>query len=89
MVNNFYVGIIHYGKKFLKAEYSEKVVLYTEDKINFLDLRNNTWYTTNTNEKNYVDIDSVILTDVSLYREDYLYMLSKYKNGSLSKKRKI
>ena len=89
MANNFYVGVVYHGKRFFKHAYSEKVVLYSENNTDYLDLINNIWYSTNNFDKDYVDFDSLISTDVSLYKEDYLYLLSKYKNRSMTKKRKL
>lgn len=82
MENNFYVGVVHYGKRLLKGEYTEKLVLYSEDNINYLDLKNDRYYTTDTSSKDYVMRESLISTDISQYRDDYLYLLSKYKENS-------
>lgn len=89
MENNFYVGVVHHSKKLFKAEYSEKVVLYSEDSVNYLDLKCGVWYTTDKNDKDYVESDSVIPTDISLYREDYGYMLSRYKECGITRIKKI
>lgn len=89
MENNFFVGVVHHGKKLFKPEYSEKVVLYSEDNVNFLDLRCCIWYTTNCNDKDYVEKETIISTDISLYREDYLYLLSKFKETGLVRKKRF
>lgn len=88
MENNFYVGIIHHRKKLFKISYSEKVVLYSEDNINFLDLISGIWYTLEENSKDYVDIKSIVHTDISLYKEDYIYLLNKHKENKITKTKK-
>lgn len=88
MENNFYVGIVYHGKKLFKPAYKEKLILYTEDMINYLDLLNGLWYSTDTSNKDYVEENSLIPTDISTYKIDYLYLLTKYKNSS-SKKKKL
>lgn len=80
MENNFFVGVIHHKKKLLKPEYTEKLVLYSEDGYNYVDLTNNNLYTIDENELEYVIKETIIPTDVNSYKVDYLYLLSKYKN---------
>lgn len=89
MENNFFVGVVHHGKKLFKSEYAEKIVLYSDDNDNYLDLRYGKWYTTNESDKDYVEKGTLIATDISLYREDYLYMLSKYKESAISRIKRI
>lgn len=89
MANNFYVGVVYHGKRLFKQAYSEKIVLYSENNIDYLDLINNIWYSIDNFVKDYVDIASLISTDVSIYKEDYLYLLSKYKSKSLTKKKRL
>lgn len=88
MENNFFVGIINHKKKIGKNNYQEKVVLYSKDNINYIDLVNDITYTTNELEKDYVVKESLIDTDISEYQTDYLYLLIKHKNNSNTKKRK-
>lgn len=88
MENNFYVGIINHKKKLFKQSFSEKVVLYSEDNINYLDLISGIWYTVLEDNKDYVDINSIVLTDISLYKEDYIYLLNKHKENKITKKKK-
>jgi len=89
MENNFYVGVVFHGKRAFKNEYSEKLVLYSEDNYNYLDLINNLYYSIDTNNRDYVIEESLVPTDVSEYREDYLYMLSRCKENGLSRKKII
>ena len=88
MENNFYVGVIHHKKKLFKPAFSEKVVLYSDDNIVYLDLINSVWYTTSEDNKDFVDKNSLIITDISLYKEDYLYLLNRYKENSVTKIKK-
>ena len=85
MENNFYVGIICHGRKVFKSEYNEKKVLYSEDNFNYLDLMCGMWYTTDINNRDYVDASSIMKTDISEHREDYLHMLYKYRDNILVK----
>ena len=89
MEDNFFVGVVYHGKRVFKPEYKEKIILYTDDNINFLDLIGNCYYTTDRSNRNYVDENSLIPTDISLYREDYLYLLSKHKQRKNIRKRII
>ena len=36
MVNNYYIGDIHHNKTIKKDAYTEKLVLYSDDKYNYL-----------------------------------------------------
>lgn len=87
MVNNFFVGNVVHGKRMFKPGYSEKLVLYSDDNINYLDLINGIYYTTNESNTDYVERDSIISTDISEYKEDYLYLLNKIKNDGIVKKK--
>ena len=89
MENNFYVGVVHYGKRPFKQEYSERLVLYSDDNVKYLDLMGNIWYTTDCSNRDYVDSSSLIPTDVSQYREDYIYLLSKCRENKLMRKKKL
>lgn len=87
MKDSFYVGIVCHGKKLFKAGYKEKLVLYSQDGINYLDLISDTYYTTDKNNRDYIEKESLIPTDVSEYREDYLYLLSKYSVRNKARKK--
>lgn len=87
MENNFYVGTVCHNRKIMKDSYNEKVVLYSNDNINYTDLVNDVNYTTDDTCKDYVIKESIALTDISEYRTDYLYLLLKH-NNSKSVKRK-
>ena len=50
MVNNYYIGDIHHNKTIKKDAYTEKLVLYSDDKYNYLDLINDINYTTDNNK---------------------------------------
>ena len=88
MESNFYVGDVCHRRRFFKSEYIEKIVLYSTDGFNYLDLLTCNWYTTDRNCKDYVDSNTIISTDISQYRTDYIYLLSKY-NGNRGFKRKL
>ena len=88
-MGNFFVGIVHYGKRTRRKEYEEKLVLYTEDGYNYIDLRDESVYTINISDKDYVISESLIPTDISEYREDYSYLLKKYKEEKIVKKRRL
>ena len=45
-------------------------------------------YTTDTNENDYVIEDSLIPTDTNDFKEDYNYLLYRYSNGMVKKKKK-
>ena len=54
MENNFYIGIVHHKKRVFKSQYEEKIVLYSINDINYIDLINNIVYTTDSDSKDYV-----------------------------------
>ena len=89
MENNFFVGDICHSKRNKSQTYIEKVVLYSNDNFNYLDPISGKWYTTNDNEKNYVISNSIIPTNINDYRENYIYLLSKYTDKMTKKKRII
>ena len=89
MENNFFVGIVIHKKKFIKYEYTEKLVLYSDDKYNYIDLLNDKVYTVNEEELEYVIKDSLISTNPLEYKEDYLYLLSRYKSKTISRRKLI
>ena len=89
MENNFYVGVDYHRKKLLKQEYNEKLVLYSDDGYNYIDLLNNNLYTINENELEYVIKETLIPTNPLDYKEDYMYLLTRYKTKTVSKKRKL
>jgi len=78
MENNFFVGDVIHSRRFGKQEYIEKCVLYSDDNFNYLDLVNGKWYSTDCSEKDYVLKETINSTDVSLYRENYQYLLNKF-----------
>ena len=88
MENNFYVGVVYHGKRIFKNEYREKLVLYSENSFVFLDLLNGITYGIDGSGKDYVLKDSIISTDINEYKIDYKYLLSRYKCGVLTRKRK-
>lgn len=94
MENNFYVGLVHHskrlfdGKKFFRDEYNEKLVLYNIHDSVYLDLINGICYNTDSSAKDYVLEDSLIITNIDDYKINYRYLLSKYKEGSFSRKKK-
>lgn len=88
MENNFFVGIVHHKKRMFKPEYSEKVVLYKATDNYYIDLIRDVIYSTNNEEKDYVVGSSLIPTDISMYKEDYQYLLSKHNSGVMVKKKK-
>ena len=88
MENNFYIGIVHHKKRVFKSQYEEKIVLYSINDINYIDLINNIVYTTDSDSKDYVVRDSLIPTDVSEHRIDYMYLLSRYNSeGTIGRKK--
>ena len=87
MENNFYVGVVFHGKRPFKVEYTEKLVLYSDDNFNYLDLINDIYYTIDESNRDYVIKESLVPTDISEYREDYLYMLSRHNENRLSRKK--
>ena len=87
MENNFYVGVVYHGRRLVKPEYREKLVLYSDDNINYVDLVNNVYYTSDKDSRDYVEKETLISTNIREYRDDYLYLLNKYKNNSVVKKR--
>ena len=85
MRNNFYVGEVYHKRKIFKLnfDYREKLVLYTEEDIVYWDLLGNKEYTCDKRNKDYVIRESLIPTDISDYKIDYMYLL----NNSKAKKR--
>lgn len=91
MENNFYVGNIIHKKKKSSAIYVEKMVLYTQDNIYYIDLINDITYTTNNFDKSYVDSSSLVSINTDDFRIDYMYLLLKHNEGNNNnnKRRKI
>ena len=85
MENSFYIGDIYYSKR--KQCHTEKLVLYSSDNVNYLDLISGKWYTTDSKKKDYVIKESIVPTDINEYRENYIYLLSKYNNVMTKKKK--
>lgn len=84
---NFYIGIVHHKKRVLKSQYDEKIVLYTNNDIDYIDLINNVVYSTDCSEKDYVVKESLILTDISEHRIDYIYLLNQYDSKAKTRKK--
>ena len=57
MENNFYVGIVHHNKKVTKEAYNEKLVLYSTNNYDYLDLINDIEYTTDDGKENKIYYD--------------------------------
>ena len=66
----------------------QKAVLYSKDRVVYIDLLNEKEYTTDTNENDYVIEDSLIPTDTNDFKEDYNYLLYRYSNGMVKRKKK-
>lgn len=88
MENNFYVGDVCH-KRLFGTVTTEKNVLYSDDNINYLELNTGIWYSTDSNEKDYVDESSIISTDISLFKEDYMLLLDKYRDKTIKKKNRF
>lgn len=88
MENNFYVGVVHHEKGIISEGYNEKIVLYSEDDIHYVDLIKEQIYSTNKEEKDYVLEETLIPANVSDFNNDYIYLLSKYKGHSKERKKK-
>lgn len=88
MKNNFYIGIVCHKKKLIKSEYNEKLVLYSNDNFNYIDLINGVVYTIDNSNKDYVIEHTLIPTDISEHRIDYIYLLSKYNSNKYVKRKK-
>ena len=86
MVNNYYIGDIHHNKTIKKDAYTEKLVLYSEDKYNYLDLINDINYTTDNNKKAYVLEETLVEIDIRDFREDYNYLLSRHNDKKRPKR---
>ena len=78
MEYNFFVGVVCHRKRMSKELVREKVVLYTSDGTVFVDLINMKEYTTDNSLREYVEEDSLINTDISLYKVNYRYLVSRY-----------
>lgn len=91
MENNFFVGIVNHSKKIRRDSYKEKTVLYKEDTSVYVDLVKNTSYTTDSREKDYVEEETLIPTDITDYKIDYEYLLLRYNSGNnnVKKRKKI
>lgn len=81
MENNFFVGVVVHRRRKSNSLTREKLVLYSRNDIDYIDLLNNNRYVSeesaNTRE-DYVIKSSLIKVDVSDYRTDYYYLLSSY-----------
>ncbi|MBQ8193027.1 MAG: hypothetical protein IJZ46_03040 [Bacilli bacterium] len=88
MENNFYLGVVMHSKKRSCNNYTEKVVLYSDDNIFYIDLVNGNIYSTDVTNKDYVLIDTLVSTDIKEYKTDYLFLLNKFKSNKDIYKRK-
>ena len=68
MENNFYVGNV------ITKKHKDKLVLYSTDSINYLDLVNDRMYTTDYNSKGYVEKESLVKININDFRDDYHYL---------------
>lgn len=89
MENNFYVGVINYGKRYSKQKHIQNAVLYSEDGINYLELETGIWYTTDSSNRDYVDKGSILPTDINLYKVNYMYLLSRCKEKKNARRKII
>ena len=93
MVNNYYIGDIHHNKTIKKDAYTEKLVLYSDDKyfqqiyFIFIFLINDINYTTDNNKKAYVLEETLVEIDIRDFREDYNYLLSRHNDKKKTKKK--
>ena len=76
--NNWYVGSVFHRKK-LGWSYIEQEVLYSEDCYYFFDLLSEKWYSTSTDNKDYVIRETIVPTDIRDYKIDYQFLLEKNK----------
>lgn len=84
MENNYYVGNV------ITKKHKDKLVLYSTDSINYLDLVNDRMYTTDYNSKGYVEKESLVKININDFRDDYHYLLIRHnENNSIKKKRKL
>lgn len=87
MENNFYVGIVHHNKKVTKEAYNEKLVLYSTNNYDYLDLINDIEYTTDVSNKDYVKAETLEPVNINDFREDYGYLLSRHYDKLKAKKK--
>lgn len=87
MENKFYIGTVIHKKRIRRIE--EKIVLYTKDDIQYIDLINNRIYFANYLAKDYVVRESLIPTDPSEHRIDYKYLLSRFESNGITRKKKL
>ena len=91
MENNFFVGEVCHTKKINRDNRREKIVLYSDDNVHYLDLVRDVTYTCDKSSSDYVMRESLEKADINDFREDYLYLLSRHndsKNSVLKKKKK-
>lgn len=88
MEGNFYIGEICQKKRRKKTIYKEKMVLYTNNDIDYIDLINNVVYSTDSTFKYYVLKESLIPTNVVDHKVDYMYLLYQY-NSKITAKIKM
>lgn len=78
MESNFYIGIVIHKNFFNRKKWQDKIVLYSDDYIKFIDLNKQKIYFSNKKKKNYVVLDSLINIDINDFNIDYVYLLNKY-----------
>lgn len=88
MENNFFVGIVNHSKKIGRESCKEKTVLYREDDSVYVDLVKNISYTTDSSQKDYVEEETLLPTDISDYRTDFEYLLLRYNSSGKNVKKK-
>ena len=87
MENNIYFGTIFHRRKF-KNNYKEKVILYTENNINYLDLDHIRWYDTDISKKDYVIKNSLYQTKLENNQNEYRYIINKIISEDIKNKEK-
>lgn len=90
MEDNFYLGTIVHKNKIFKYS-TEKKVLYSEDQTYFTDLLSSRTYPIDRISgvrEDCVYQDSLVPTDPSEYRDDFLYLLERYKNSNCNNKKR-
>lgn len=86
MENNFLVGDVYHSKR--RNYKTEKIVLYSKDRVVYIDLLNEKEYTTDVNNKDYVIENSLLPIDIKDLKEDYDYLLYRYNSGIVKSKKK-
>ena len=87
MENKFYVGLICHTKRIKNEDDYEKVILYQKDSEHYLDLIAEKEYTLDESKKEHVVRDTLQEIDINDFREDYHYLLLRYNNKRVIKKK--